>query len=109
VAWRDRHQRRRRTNKTERHCKDVAGEILVPAEDLRIFANTASFDLTVNFINEYAGKWHVSRPMVAFKLYRTGRIDHDTWRRLDSRFYDEFLEFQERKSEKQKSSEGGPN
>jgi Zn-dependent peptidase ImmA (M78 family) len=97
------------TNQTERYCNDVAGEILVPAEDLRIFANPASFNLTVNFINEYAGKWHVSRPMVAFKLYRTGRIDHDTWRRLDSRFYDEFLEFQERKSEKQKSSEGGPN
>jgi Zn-dependent peptidase ImmA (M78 family) len=97
------------TNKTERYCNDVAGEILVPAEDLRVFANPASFNLTVNFINEYAGKWHVSRPMVAFKLYRTGRIDHDTWRRLDSRFYDEFLEFQERKSEKQKSSEGGPN
>jgi Zn-dependent peptidase ImmA (M78 family) len=84
-------------------------EILIPAEDLRVFANPASFNLTVNFINEYAGKWHVSRPMVAFKLSRTGRIDHDTWRRLDSRFYDEFLEFQERKSEKQKSSEGGPN
>jgi Zn-dependent peptidase ImmA (M78 family) len=97
------------TNKTERYCNDVAGEILVPAEDLRVFANPASFNLAVNFINEYAGKWHVSRPMVAFKLYRMGRIDHDTWRRLDSRFYDEFLEFQERKSEKQKSSEGGPN
>jgi Zn-dependent peptidase ImmA (M78 family) len=97
------------SNKAERYCNDVAGEILVPAEDLRVFANPASFSLTVNFINEYAGKWHVSRPMVAFKLYRTGRIDHDTWRRLDSRFYDEFLEFQERKSEKQKSSEGGPN
>ncbi|MGB8535253.1 MAG: XRE family transcriptional regulator [Acidobacteriaceae bacterium] len=97
------------SNKTERYCNDVAGEILVPAEDLRVFANPASFNLTVNFINEYAGKWHVSRPMVAFKLYRTGRVDHDTWRRLDSRFYDEFLEFQERKPEKQKSSEGGPN
>jgi Zn-dependent peptidase ImmA (M78 family) len=97
------------TNRTERYCNDVAGEILVPAEDLKVFSNPSSFNRTVNFITDYADQWRVSRPMVAYKLYRTGRVDHDTWARLDSRFYDEFSAFKERKSEQQKSSEGGPN
>ena len=98
------------TDKAEQYCNDVAGEILLPAEDLKAFSPTAPpFSLAVDFINDLARQWRVSRPMVAYKLYRTGNVSHSLWRQLDNHFHDEFLKFKEKQSEKQKSSEGGPN
>jgi Zn-dependent peptidase ImmA (M78 family) len=97
------------TDKTEQYCNDVAGEILIPSAELKVFTDISTFDLTVNFIAELAAQWRVSRPMVAYKLYRTGRVNHTVWIQLDKHFYDEFLSFKERQSEKQKLSEGGPN
>ena len=32
------------TDKVEQYCNDVAGEILLPADDLKVFGNVASFE-----------------------------------------------------------------
>jgi Zn-dependent peptidase ImmA (M78 family) len=97
------------TDKTEQYCNDVAGEILLPAADLKVFADVSSFKNTVKIITEFAAQWRVSRPMIAYKLYRTGRISLPLWMQLDKHFYDEFVAFKQKQSEKQKASESGPN
>ena len=47
--------------------------------------------------------------MVAYKLYRTGRIGKTMWAALDERFREDWLAYRQRESEKTKKVEGGPN
>ncbi len=97
------------TDKVEQYCNDVAGEILLPADDLKVFGNVASFETAVKDITAFAAQWRVSRSMVAFKLFRTGKINHSSWSRLNEKFHDEFLAFKQKESEKKKASDTGPN
>jgi Zn-dependent peptidase ImmA (M78 family) len=97
------------TDRIEQYCNDVAGEILLPAEELKVFSNLSSFERTVAAIAEYAPQWRVSQTMVAYKLYRTGKVGRTMWSNLNTHFYDEFLAFKQKQSEKQKASESGPN
>ena len=97
------------TDKIEQYCNDVAGGILLPEDDLKAFSNLSSFDIAVKNITALAGQWRVSRSMVAYKLYRNGKIGHSTWSKLNAQFYEEFLVFKQKQSDKQKASESGPN
>ncbi|MGH9782149.1 MAG: ImmA/IrrE family metallo-endopeptidase, partial [Candidatus Acidiferrales bacterium] len=60
----------------ERFCNDVAGEFLLPAEDLRQLEVDSSTNLEVaeRRISEFANNRNVSHSMVAYKLYRVGSI-----------------------------------
>ena len=95
----------------ERYCNDVAGELLLPAVELRQLA--PSLDLSVATIAEqistFAEAHRVSRPMVAYKLYRTGMIGKTTWAALDERFKEEWQAYKQREAERNKKAEGGPN
>jgi Zn-dependent peptidase ImmA (M78 family) len=95
----------------ERYCNDVAGEFLLPAVELRQLAS--SLDLSVATIAEqistFAEAHRVSRPMVAYKLYRTGMIGKTTWAALDERFKEEWQAYKQREAEGNKKAEGGPN
>jgi Zn-dependent peptidase ImmA (M78 family) len=97
------------TDKVEQYCNDVAGEILLPADDLQVIPNLSSFEAALKEIAAFAERWRVSRSMVAYKLYLTGKIGHSTWSKLSSKFYDDFLRFKQEKSDKQRASESGPN
>jgi Zn-dependent peptidase ImmA (M78 family) len=98
-------------NQVERYCNDVAGEFLLPAIELRQLA--PSLHLSVAIIAEevraFAEAHRVSRPMVAYKLYRTGLIGKPTWAALDERFKEEWQEYKQREAERSKKAEGGPN
>jgi Zn-dependent peptidase ImmA (M78 family) len=96
------------TDKIEQYCNDVAGEILLPAEELKVFSDVSSFDTAVKDITAFAARWRVSRSMVAFKLYRTGKISHAAWSRLNAEFHDDFLAFKQKESEQKKASDNGP-
>jgi Zn-dependent peptidase ImmA (M78 family) len=95
----------------ERYCNDVAGEFLLPAVELRQLA--PSLDLSVATIAEqvstFAEAHRISRPMVAYKLYRTGMIGKTTWVTLDERFKEEWQAYKQREAERNKKAEGGPN
>jgi Zn-dependent peptidase ImmA (M78 family) len=95
----------------ERYCNDVAGEFLLPAVELRQLA--PSLDLSVATIAEqvstFAEAHRISRPMVAYKLYRTGMIGKTTWATLDERFKEEWQAYKQREAERNKKAEGGPN
>jgi Zn-dependent peptidase ImmA (M78 family) len=97
------------SDKVEQYCNDVAGEILVPSDDIRVLGDLLSFKANVDAIVEHAKQWRVSRQMVAYKLFRRGQITRPLWIRLNTHFQDEYVAFKRVQSEKQKAIEGGPN
>ncbi len=98
-------------NKIERYCNDVAGEFLLPTSEVRQLAPVLKLSVATvaERIGAFAQAHHVSRAMVAYKLYRAGLIRKTTWAALDQRFKDEYLQFKQRETEKRKEAEGGPN
>ena len=93
----------------EQYCNDVAGEVLLPSSELNVFTGTLSRDRAVELIDIYAPQWRVSRQMVAYKLYRSGKIGYRTWNEIRRTLYEQFLAFKAQRSAKQKEAEGGAN
>ncbi|HEY0601879.1 MAG TPA: ImmA/IrrE family metallo-endopeptidase [Herpetosiphonaceae bacterium] len=92
----------------EQFCNDVAGEVLLPTEELRELHIVQSVPLSdaLAILNEFATARHISRAMVAYKLFRTGNIKEGKWRELDTGIRQEWEELQ--RQGKEKRSEGGP-
>jgi len=98
-------------NQIERYCNDVAGEFLLPGDEVRQLAPVLKLSLATvaEQIGQFAKEHRVSRAMVAYKLYRAGMIGKTTWAALDQRFKDEYLQYKQREAAKNKKAEGGPN
>ncbi len=92
----------------EQFCNDVAGEILLPREELGEIRAIQSVPVTeaLSMLAEFAAARHISRSMVAYKLFRTGSIRESQWRELDTYIRQEWQDRQEKA--KQRRSEGGP-
>jgi Zn-dependent peptidase ImmA (M78 family) len=93
----------------EQYCNDVAGEVLLPSGELSVFTGVLSRDRAIELIDVYAPQWRVSRQMVAYKLYRTGKIGYRTWDEIRQIFHEKYLAFKAHQSAKQKEAEGGAN
>ena len=95
----------------ERFCNDVAGEFLLPANELQQFAlpNVENEEAVANAVTAFANERNVSRSMVAYKLYRQQRIQQGQWHRLSTRFREEWLAGHETRRERARSQEGGAN
>lgn len=96
---------------SERFCNDVAGEFLIPANELRQFAlpNVENEEAVADAVTAFANERNVSRSMVAYKLYRQQRIQQGQWHRLSTRFREEWLAGRETRRERARSQEGGAN
>ena len=71
--------------KIERFCNDVAGEFLLPRADvLAIKVAGLDLDAQIDVITEFANGRRVSRQMVAYNLFKTGRIALEVWRALEA-------------------------
>jgi Zn-dependent peptidase ImmA (M78 family) len=92
----------------EEYCNDIAGEMLLPSNELDNFPEAKSFDVAVAAISDFAEERRVSRAMFAYKLLRAGRINRVMWTTLNAHFRKEWLEFKQRQAEKQKAAESGP-
>lgn len=94
--------------KIERFCNDVAGEFLLPTEDVRqIVLHGADMDAQVAEITSHCRRWNVSRQMVAYSLFKAGRITFDTWKALEQNIRE--LWAAERRREKERPKKGtGP-
>lgn len=100
----------------ERFCNDVAGEFLLPEDELgqlRVHDAT-DFDTAQARISEFAGERNLSRSMVAYKLYRAGIIERATWYGLDTAFREQWFqaraERRERaRDERERDEKHGPN
>jgi Zn-dependent peptidase ImmA (M78 family) len=94
----------------ERYCNDVASEILLPKRENRDLARirATSLDELIDGVSAYARSHRVSRPMVAYRLFRLGVIDERRWNQLSSRFKQEWLASREREAIERRGKEGGP-
>jgi Zn-dependent peptidase ImmA (M78 family) len=99
------------SNIIERYCNDVAGEVLLPASEVRQLAPVLKLSVATiaEQIGQFAQTKRVSRAMVAYKVYRAGMIGKTTWAALDQRFKEEYVQFKQQEAEKHKKAEGGPN
>ncbi len=95
----------------ERFCNDVAGEFLLPTEELsELDVKSATLlEVAERRITSFAADRNVSRSMVAYKLYRVGTINQDIWRQLSSLFRQSWLQARTEKRESARDHEGGPN
>ena len=101
----------RSESRIERFCDDVAGEFLLPNDEIDQFVidNTADFQTILGQISKYADSRNVSSSMVTYKLFRRGMIERDMWVRLSKTFRKLWLDNRFRKRMEQREREaGGP-
>jgi Zn-dependent peptidase ImmA (M78 family)/DNA-binding XRE family transcriptional regulator len=68
----------------ERFCNDVAAAFLLPHPDLQtIKVEGLSVAEVITAISDGSNRWHVSRQMVAYGLYKAGRISLESWKQLE--------------------------
>jgi Zn-dependent peptidase ImmA (M78 family)/transcriptional regulator with XRE-family HTH domain len=95
----------------ERFCNDVASEFLLPMEELRDLDmdSVTSLDVAVGRITRFANERNISRSMVAYRLYRAGTINQDTWRQLNIALSRELVAHPRSSEGASSDREGGPN
>lgn len=95
----------------ERFCNDVAGEFLLPADELaRLHVNdNTDFATALQRISDFARERHLSRSMVAYKLRRIDAISQETWRRISTSFREQWLRDRAARRDRVQQEEGGPN
>lgn len=93
----------------EQFCNEVAAEMLAPNADLsNIELDGLDESEQIAKIEQLASQWLVSRPMIAYRLYRAGRISQPTWRSLDNKFRDMFISERLRKKDADRERRGAP-
>jgi Zn-dependent peptidase ImmA (M78 family)/transcriptional regulator with XRE-family HTH domain len=97
-------------NSLERFCNDVASILLLPATDLDSLEVTdaTKFDLMIERINSFAEDRNISRSMVAYRLFRTNRINEDVWIKLKVEFRKQWQELRAALRKQAQEQEGGP-
>lgn len=93
--------------KIERFCNDVAGEFLLPQADIQVI-NVAGLEINaqIDVITDHANRWRVSRQMVAYSLFKAGRITREDWRALEAGIRERWVMDRRREKEKSKDSAG---
>jgi Zn-dependent peptidase ImmA (M78 family)/transcriptional regulator with XRE-family HTH domain len=96
-------------SRIERYCNDVAGEILLPADEIRGLARLrgAPFAQVFETVSTFASARKISRAMVAYKLLRADVISEATWRRVAEQLRQEWLA-SSRRQEQEGGDNGGP-
>lgn len=94
----------------EKFCNDVAGEILLPRAELALLSldDVDDADATIAAINLFATPRRVSRKMVAYKLFRNGRLTQSTWRVVDEKLDALWRREREKLRSRDSDKEGGP-
>ncbi len=94
----------------ERFCNDVAGEILLPSEELTALDVDRGTDLesAIARISSFARDRNLSRSMVTYKLHRKGVIGKDRWQRLSAKFREQWFLSRAEHRERDRQREGGP-
>lgn len=94
----------------EKLCNDVAGDFLLPAHEIAKLVVTSDMpvEVTSRVIGEFASERNLSSSMVAYRLYRLGSIEVETWEELSAAFRDRWLQSRARRREKNRTREGGP-
>lgn len=71
--------------KIERFCNEVASEFLLPLADVQaIQLDEFELEGQIDVITDHASRWRLSRQMVAYRLFKAGRITLAIWQALDA-------------------------
>jgi Zn-dependent peptidase ImmA (M78 family)/transcriptional regulator with XRE-family HTH domain len=91
----------------ERFCNQVAGNILLPAAEMRVLQDVraASIEEAIAAISRFADERNISRAMVAYNLYLTQNLERPQWLELQQRFD---RERESAEGKKKEGREGGP-
>jgi Zn-dependent peptidase ImmA (M78 family)/transcriptional regulator with XRE-family HTH domain len=93
----------------EKFCNDVAGELLLPREELRdLSIHVDDVEAALELLQRIAAPRRVSRAMVAYKLLRLGRISSVQWRAIDDMLQALWRREREVRRERPKATDGGP-
>ncbi|MDC6178763.1 ImmA/IrrE family metallo-endopeptidase [Ralstonia solanacearum] len=91
----------------EQFCNDVASEVLLPEHELAKLEDIEN-DLAREITN-FANTRHISKPLVAYRLFKSERIPRATWMTLVGEFRKTWEAEKSAKKAKAKESDGGPN
>lgn len=95
--------------RVERFCNDVAGEFLLPQASLPAMRLLENFNQAAEVIRDIAESRNVSEAMVAYRFWRTGRIDDAIYRELTAVYVARWRAIRERRRERAREEEGsGP-
>jgi Zn-dependent peptidase ImmA (M78 family)/DNA-binding XRE family transcriptional regulator len=91
----------------ERFCNDVAGEFLLPRDDVQTI-NLAGLDIDaqIDVIAGHANRWRVSRQMVAYGLLKADRITREAWRALEAGIRERWMAERRREKDRSKDADG---
>ena len=93
----------------ERFCNEVAAEMLVPASDLSgLSLGGLGQEAQIDAIATLAARWRVSRPMVAYRLFRAGQLEASAWESLDAKLGELWRAERQRTKEQAAGKAGGP-
>lgn len=93
--------------KIERFCNDVAGAFLLSPMDIKALHLVGEdLDSQIQQLTVYANRWRVSRQMVAYSLFKTGRITRDAWLQLEAGISERRAAERRREKDKTKGSSG---
>ncbi|MCH7807444.1 MAG: helix-turn-helix transcriptional regulator [Proteobacteria bacterium] len=94
----------------EKFCNDVAGQVLLPPSELVNFElnSDLEFEEIKSLINSFARARNVSATMVAYNLFREGRLGIGLWEGLRGAFREDFLLSKEKRRARAKESKNGP-
>lgn len=91
----------------EQLCNDTAAATLIPPAEIADLPLSGDGG-DVDQINTLADRARVSRSMVAYQLFRGGRLTQVRWEKLRDQFLVEWMAGKARNKEKNKGSAGGP-
>ena len=95
-------------DRIEFFCNDVAGEFLLPGDVISSPRRIGSFDAAQERAEDVAREWRVSQAMVAYRLWRSRRIDRDVYHQLHAFYAHRWQEEKQRQRAQMRDAEGGP-
>ena len=95
----------------EEFCNNVAAEWMLPARALEQVGIDLDQDITEQQqrISKFARRRNLSHTMVAYRLLRAARIDQQIFNRLRSDFSEQWQRERNRRHERARESDSGPN
>lgn len=98
--------------KIEKFCNNVASLVLLPEEDIRE-PQFHSEEEIIEYINNLASESNTSRSLVLYRLFRSNFVNEDFWRKLSTKFREEWKEKREverqERADRRGENAGGPN
>lgn len=96
------------SEKVERFCNDVAGELLLPTTSLESTSKIKNTEVAKGIISELAEERNLSESMIAYRLRRIDRINEDIYSELYKFYTERWRDYKQQTKEQRKGTAGGP-